>query len=79
MRAAIYRSYGPPEVLEIRDVAQPTIRDENRVLIRVHYASVNPYDCWFRKDYLPVRFSNGMTRPKANDILGVERCSAARL
>ena len=28
MKAAIYRSYGPPEVLEITDVELPSIKDE---------------------------------------------------
>jgi NADPH:quinone reductase-like Zn-dependent oxidoreductase len=71
MRAAIYRSYGPPEVLEIKDVEQPSIKDDERVLIRVHNASVNPYDYLFRKGYLPTRLENGLTKPK-NHILGID-------
>jgi NADPH:quinone reductase-like Zn-dependent oxidoreductase len=71
MRAAIYRSYGPPEVLEIKDVEQPSIKDDDRVLIRVHNASVNPYDYLFRKGYLPTRLENGLTKPK-NHILGID-------
>ncbi|HEY3366458.1 MAG TPA: NAD(P)-dependent alcohol dehydrogenase [Symbiobacteriaceae bacterium] len=71
MRAAIYRSYGPPEVLKIEDVEQPTIRDDDRVLIRVHSASVNPYDTYFRKGYLLTRLENGLTKPKKR-ILGID-------
>lgn len=70
MRAAVYRSYGPPEVLEIMEVEQPTI-DDDRVLIRVHYASVNPYDYWFRMGYLPTRLENGFRKPK-QQILGID-------
>jgi NADPH:quinone reductase-like Zn-dependent oxidoreductase len=71
MRAAIYRSYGPPEVLEIKDVEQPSIKDDDRVLMRVHNASVNPYDYLFRKGYLPTRLENGLTKPKSH-ILGID-------
>ena len=44
MKAEVYRSYGPPEVLKIVEVEQPCIQDghDDRVLIKVHSASVNP-------------------------------------
>lgn len=63
-RAALYRSYGPPEVLEIVEVEPPAIQEDDRVLIRVHAASVNPYDYLHRRGYLAVRLFNGLTRPK---------------
>jgi NADPH:quinone reductase-like Zn-dependent oxidoreductase len=71
MKAAVYYSYGPPEVLQIKDVEQPSIVDGDRVLIRVHNASVNPYDVWFRKGYLPTRLENGFTKPKSH-TLGID-------
>ncbi len=71
MRAAIYSSYGSPEVLEIKDIEQPSIKDDDRVLIRVHNASVNPFDVLFRKGYLPTRLENGLTKPKSH-ILGID-------
>ncbi|WP_053368014.1 NAD(P)-dependent alcohol dehydrogenase [Bacillus sp. FJAT-27245] len=71
MKAAIYRSYGPPEVMEITDADKPSIMDDNRVLVRVHSASVNAYDNLFRKGYLPTRLENGFTKPK-NSILGID-------
>ena len=73
MKAAIYRSYGPPEVLKIEEVEQPTIEAEHddRVLIKVHSASVNPYDYLFRKGFLPTRSSNGFFTPK-DQILGID-------
>jgi len=65
MKAAIYKSYGPPEVLKIEDVEKPSIQDEGeRVLVQVHSASVNPFDNLFRKGYLPTRLDNGLFRPK---------------
>jgi NADPH:quinone reductase-like Zn-dependent oxidoreductase len=71
MRAAIYSTYGPPEVMEIKDVEQPSIIDEDRVMIKVHSASVNALDYLYRKGYLPTRLQNGLTKPK-NSILGID-------
>lgn len=68
VRAAVYRQYGPPEVLEIVDAPQPAIQTEDRVLVRVHSASVNPYDYLHRRGYLPVRLSNGLTKPKEHRL-----------
>jgi NADPH:quinone reductase-like Zn-dependent oxidoreductase len=65
MKAVLYRSYGPPEVLKIEEIEKPSIQDEDeRVLIQVHGASVNPFDILHRKGYLPVRPENGLLRPK---------------
>jgi NADPH:quinone reductase-like Zn-dependent oxidoreductase len=71
MRAAIYESYGPPEVMEIKDVELPFIKDDDRVLIKVHNASVNALDYLYRKGYLPTRLQNGLTKPKTR-ILGLD-------
>jgi NADPH:quinone reductase-like Zn-dependent oxidoreductase len=75
MKAAVYRSYGPPEVLEIDEVASPVIEEghEDRVLIKVHSASVNPFDYLHRKGYLPIRLSEGFTKPNQPiQILGID-------
>ncbi|MBL8077631.1 MAG: NAD(P)-dependent alcohol dehydrogenase [Anaerolineales bacterium] len=73
MKAAVYRSYGPPEVLKIEEAEKPAIQAEHddRVLIKVHSASVNPYDYLFRKGFLPTRSSNGFFTPK-DQILGID-------
>ena len=68
MKAAIYKKYGPPEVLKIEDIEQPAIQDDE-VLIKVHSASVNPYDCHFRNGILPIRvMTGGLTKPKSNRL-----------
>jgi NADPH:quinone reductase-like Zn-dependent oxidoreductase len=43
MKAAVYTRYGPPDVVEIRDLDKPVPRD-NEVLIKVRAASANPLD-----------------------------------
>ncbi|KPB06248.1 NAD(P)-dependent alcohol dehydrogenase [Bacillus sp. CHD6a] len=71
MKAAVYSTYGPPEVISIKDVEKPTIKEQDRVLIRVHSASVNTLDYLYRKGYLPTRMDNGLTKPKS-PILGID-------
>ena len=66
MKAIRYDRYGPPEVLELRDVGMPAVGDDE-VLVRVRAASVNPLDWHFMRGapYL-VRMVAGLSRPSAN-------------
>jgi NADPH:quinone reductase-like Zn-dependent oxidoreductase len=71
MRAGVYTAYGPPEIVQIKDVARP-VPKENEILIKVHAATVNRTDCGFRSaEYFIVRFFSGLFRPK-QPILGNE-------
>jgi NADPH:quinone reductase-like Zn-dependent oxidoreductase len=45
MKAIVQDRFGPPEVLELREVDEPEV-GEGEVLVRVQAASVNPAD-WY--------------------------------
>jgi NADPH:quinone reductase-like Zn-dependent oxidoreductase len=71
MQAIVCERYGPPDVLELREVAKPAAGDDH-VLVRVRAASVNPYDAHaMRGRPLLFRLDAGIVRPKAQ-VLGVD-------
>jgi NADPH:quinone reductase-like Zn-dependent oxidoreductase len=53
MRAIVCTRYGPPDVLQLREVPKP-VPKENEVLIRVHAATVLAGDCALRGLKLPL-------------------------
>jgi NADPH:quinone reductase-like Zn-dependent oxidoreductase len=84
MKAVIYTEYGPPDVLQLKEVEKPAPKD-NEILIRIYATSVNVGDIWARNFkeitprkftmpfplWLPSRMYFGFTKPKIN-ILGSE-------
>jgi NADPH:quinone reductase-like Zn-dependent oxidoreductase len=71
MKAIVYTKYGPPNVLQLKEVNKPIPRD-HEVLVKVQAASVNPLDWHFMRGtpYL-VRIQSGLFKPKDN-ALGVD-------
>ncbi len=63
MKAAVFKSYGPPEVLTIEEVEKPTPKDDE-VLVRVHASSVNPVEWYGMTGLFLARVGNGLLKPK---------------
>ena len=75
MKAITYSKYGPPDVLQIKEVEKPVPKDDE-VLIRVRAVEATKSDCemrsfkfavkWF---WLPLRIAFGVRKPR-RQILG---------
>ena len=77
MKAIVWTKYGPPDVLQLKEVEKPTPKD-NEVLIRIYATTVTAGDCEQRSLKLPIwyrllmRAYVGLKRPKRITILGME-------
>lgn len=76
MKAVVYTQYGPPDVLQLMDVAKPEPGD-NQVLVKVHAASINALD-YRRFEGLSLmgrlmeeRMLKSVGKPLGADIAGV--------
>jgi NADPH:quinone reductase-like Zn-dependent oxidoreductase len=79
VKAIVCTKYGPPDVLELREVAKPTPRD-NQVLIRIHATTVTSGDVrlrsftWARWFWLLGRIMYGLRKPRkaipGNELAG---------
>jgi len=71
MKAIVYEKYGPPDVLELKEVEKPIPRD-NEVLIKVYATTVNRTDtATIKAKPFFARFLTGMFKPK-KQIPGTE-------
>jgi len=67
MKAIVYEKYGPPDVLQLKEVEKP-IPKEDEALVKVHAASVNAADLEILRGTWVARFG-GPLRPQ-HKILG---------
>jgi NADPH:quinone reductase-like Zn-dependent oxidoreductase len=76
MRAIVCTGYGPPDVLQLKDVPKPVPKD-NEVLVRIRAATVSAADCELRRFdfapwiWVPIRLAFGIRRPR-QPVLGQE-------
>jgi len=78
MKAIVYTEYGPPDVLQLKDVPKPVPKD-NEILVKVSASTVTSGVLWARTGTHPdswfftlvIRLTFGIRKPK-NTILGYE-------
>lgn len=63
MKAAIYRTYGQPEVIQLEDLPTPVPGDDE-VLIRTRAVAMNPMDYHLMGGTMVLRLMTGLRRPK---------------
>ena len=73
MKAIVYTKYGPPDVLQLKEIQKPTPGDDE-VLVKIHAAAANPLDWHFmRASPFIIRFISGLLKPKPqNRMLGAD-------
>ena len=72
MKAIVYTKYGPPAVLQFREVAKP-VPEDNQVLVKVLAASANALDFRrFEKTSLLGRFLDGVLIKAINTVIGAD-------
>src|SRR5512137_135286 len=73
MKAIICTKYGPPEVLQVREVEKP-IPKNDEVLIKIYATSVTNSDIFIRSSNVPLQFMIpmrimiGLTKPRKKII-----------
>jgi len=76
MKAAVYKKYGSPNVLHLKEVAKPTPKDDE-VRIKIHATTVTAGDIRMRAfdvptwQWIPARLFLGIFKPR-RAILGIE-------
>ena len=72
MKAIVQTGYGSPDVLELKEIDKPLVKDDG-VLVRVHAAAVHAGDCFAMRGMpVAVRLAVGLPKPKKNYVPGLD-------
>ena len=73
MKAIVCTKYGPPEVLQLKEVEKPAPKDDE-VLIKIFATAVTASDIFIRGSQIPIQFwipmrlMMGLTKPRKSII-----------
>jgi len=72
MKAIVQNGYGSPDVLELKEIEEPVVKDDS-VLVRVHAAALHAGDCFgMRGVPFPIRMYIGFPKPKKDYVVGAD-------
>jgi NADPH:quinone reductase-like Zn-dependent oxidoreductase len=72
MKTIVYDKYGPPDVLQLKEVEKPAPKD-NEILVKINAVSINSWD-WDMLTGKPFeyRYFGGLLKPKSSKIHGCD-------
>ena len=82
MKAAVYRKYGPPDVVKVKDIARP-VPEADEILVKVHASTVSAGDSRMRSfdvppmEWLFARVYLGIRKPR-RPVLGMQLAGEVR-
>jgi NADPH:quinone reductase-like Zn-dependent oxidoreductase len=72
MKAIVQNGYGSPDVLELKEIEEPVVKDDS-VRMRVHAAALHAGDYFTMRGVpIPVRMMIGLRKPRVNYVPGFD-------